>query len=305
MKTDFFQEALKYYNDCFARKAVEDKMEIGRLRDALKQHKVKGFENCMFCYFFCLYYSKGMSDAQWLQFVKSEARYGLMEAIEYCVNKGIDPIEDHFNIYFIDRTFAHEFSQTKKVLATVVITSTSDYEQSKGWGHGYIIPISPICYGYIFNSNKSLFTIKFLELEWSKLNKNLDFPHSHYTIDDLNHWNDINKVESEQFISIIDYGQFPAFSAIEALNNKIQIPLSDTSKWFLPSIHTIKRLQKHTDIMTSYGVDRLWTSSQCDDKCAVSFDPHRVHSGSYSSLFNNDGFYVENKSKHLPVLPVA
>ena len=155
MKIGLYQEAIQYYNECFARKAAEGSYNsLNAVREDLKRHKIKGYENSMFCYFFCLYYAKGMSDAQWLHFVKDEAKYGLMDAIQYCANNGINPIDDHFDIYFTDKsllrnydfvyedgTYAHEESKTKKAIARIQLSETSEYEKSQGWIHGYLIPL--------------------------------------------------------------------------------------------------------------------------------------------------------------------
>ena len=81
MKMRDYEDAIKCYNECFMQKAKEECCTIDQLRESFKQHKVKGYENIMFCYFFCLYAAKRMDDAQWLQFVKGEARFGLMDAI--------------------------------------------------------------------------------------------------------------------------------------------------------------------------------------------------------------------------------
>ena len=154
MKMGNYQEAIKCYNECFVRKATEIKVAVDQLRESLKKHEVKGFENSMFYYFFCMYYAKGISDAQWLQFVKSEARFGLIDAVKYCADNGINPIDDHFDIYFTDKsllrnydfvyedgTYAHEESKTKKAIARIQLSETSEYEKSQGWIHGYLIPL--------------------------------------------------------------------------------------------------------------------------------------------------------------------
>lgn len=312
-----YQEAINYYNECFTRKASESRMPVDVLRDSLKQHKVNGFENSMFCYFFCLYQAKGMNDAQWLQFVKAEARFGIFDAIKYCADNGINPVEDHYDIYFYDKkqlktldylfedgSFAHENSGSKKAIARIVLTTTSTYEQSKGWNHGYIIPLEEV------RSNKLGCNVSVIRItdhrrgvagfEWSKNKINLPFPYSHYTIDDLNHWDKIQKVESEHFIS--DYSEsFPAFHAL--IKYHIKLPNNGTSQWFLPSIHTIKRINSSLSSLFKSAFyesnilggpkDEYWTSSQADENNAISI-------GRWGQSFR-----ITDKNEELAVLPVA
>lgn len=275
MKLDRYQEAIKYYNECFVHKAAELKETVGQLRESLKQHKVKGFENSMFCYFFCMYYANGMSDAQWQQFVKGEARSGLMDAIQYCADNGINPIEDHFDIFFVDRqelrygdyvyydgTFAHEESKTKKAVARIYLCDTSEYEKSQGWNHGYLIPLEPVKHStYARLAASSRFS-------WSREKVDMPFPHSHYTIDDLNHWREINVIESEHFISIPNLDSYPAFKAVKDYQYKC--PITNSSGWFLPSIHHLKRI----DFSFIYYYT-AWTSSQADKDHAIIFNSNR------------------------------
>lgn len=316
MKIGSYQEAIQYYNECFERKAAESMISVDKLREALKQHKVKGFENSMFCYFFSMYYAKGMSDVQWLQFVKGEARLGLMDAISYCADNGINPIDDHFDIYFVDKniirngdylfddgTFSHETGTTKKAIARVALTSTSDYEQSQGWTHGYIIYQKPLGRGSTMDVLGEIFPVV-----WSKMSIDLPFPHSHYTMDDINHWDEIDRIESEQYISINDFEDFPAFKAINMMNNIHPIPISGTSGWLLPSIHHFKRvIRNHKTFFPwnlpsqnyNYGLTIMglggdyWTFSQASEKYAISLN---------SSGFS---FGIRGKENEGYVLPIA
>lgn len=317
MKIGSYQEAIQYYNECFSRKAAEGSYNsLNAVREDLKRHKIKGFENSMFCYFFCLYYAKGMSDAQWIQFVKSEAKYGLMDAIQYCANNGINPIDDHFDIYFVDKnkirngdylfddgTFSHETGTTKKAIARVALTSTSDYEQSQGWTHGYIIYQKPLGRGSTMDVLGEIFPVV-----WSKKSIDLPFPHSHYTMDDINHWDEIDRIESEQYISINDFEDFPAFKAINMMNNIHPIPISGTSGWLLPSIHHFMRIIRNhktfipwnlPSLNYNYGLTVMglggdyWTSSQASEKYAISLNS----SGS--------SFGIRGKENEGYVLPIA
>ena len=290
-----YQEAINYYNECFTRKASESRMPVDVLRDSLKQHKVNGFENSMFCYFFCLYQAKGMNDAQWLQFVKAEARFGIFDAIKYCADNGINPIDNQSNLYFTDRdklkngdylfmdgSFAHELlelSSAKTAIARIVLTDTSDYEKSQAWTHGYIIPLDEIIH-------KKL-DLKEWQVSWSLVNENLPFPHSHFTVDDLKHWDKIQKIESEQLIKIVDYDKYPVFKAVK--NFALTIPMSDTSQWFLPSIHTFKRIESKYCLKQYYF---FWTSSQSDLYRAIAYAaPHL--------------YEIRNKNELHSVMPIA
>ena len=300
MKMGEYEEAIKCYNECFSQKAKETQCTIDQLRESFKQHKVKGYENMMFFYFFCLYAAKRMTDAQWLQFVKSEARFGLMDAIRYCAENGINPVEDHFDIYFTDinmmcnwdylyedGTFAHESSNTKIAIAQIVLTDTSDYEKSQGWTHGYIIPlkIASGAWGRNMWGGDCVF-------KWSIDCRDLPFPHAHYTIDDINHWDELERIESEQFIKIQDYNAFPAFRA--ARNSHVKMPLQYASPWFLPSIHCFNRIS----ILPSrwYGSKPdvgCWTSTQADENTAIC----------YNEFYRR--FELKKKTSEMKVLPVA
>lgn len=297
-----YEDAVKAYNECFSQKANEIRCSIDDLRDNLKQHKVKGFENIMFCYFFCLYCAERMNDAQWLQFVKGEARYGLMDAIKYCADNGINPIEDHFDIYFVDKdllktgdylyedgTFSHELSHSKRVIASVLLTETSEYEKSHGWEHGYIIPVQDN--GMAFHS---------ASLMWSTKKENLPFPHSHYTIDDINHFDEIKPIESEQYLIINDYNLFPAFEAVRTF--PVTIPISCASPWFLPSVHGFKRISLAFRFWRDYNFilrreGDYWTSSQADNSKAVAIWTAENPSG-YS-------FHCAEKTECKLILPIA
>ncbi len=314
MKLSSFQEAIQYYNECFVSKAAESKIPIDQLRESLKQHKVIGFENSMFCYFFCLYYAKGMNDAQWQQFVKSEARFGLVDAVKYCADNGINPIEEHFDIYFVDKnqlrngdylfedgSFSHEKGTTKKAMGRVALSSTSLYEQSQGWIHGYIIYKEPLGRGSIMNVLGEIFPVL-----WSNNSIDLPFPHSHYTMDDINHWDEIDRIESEQYISIDDFEDFPVFKVVKIMNSIHPIPISGTSGWLLPSIHHFKRIITNNRTIIPYNLPSLisdfnimtlggdyWTSSQASEKYAISLN---------SSGFR---FGIRGKGNEGYVLPIA
>lgn len=294
-----YVDAIKVYNECFNRKALEGRYAIDILKDYLKQHKIKGYENVMFNYFFCLYGAKKISDDQWLQLVKNEALSGLMDAIRYCADNGINPVDDHYNIYFTDKgqlingdylyddgTFSHEYSTTKGVIAKVILTETSDYEKSKGWTHGYIIPVQSN--GFALKSDKYM---------WSQKYEDLVFPHSHYSIDDINHWDSIDKIESEYYIIICNDDNYPIFYAAKKF--PLKNPITESSGWFLPSIHWFRRtfpFFRSIDGCVSHFYS-YWTSSQADETRAVCvyFDYRNYHMD----------FKVEDKKECKNLLPIA
>lgn len=289
MMLGHYEDAIKIYNECFNKKAIEGRYAIDILKDYLNKHKIKGYENVMFNYFFCLYGAKRISNAQWLQFVKGEAIYGIIDAIRYCADNGINPVENHFDIYFTDRnqlknldsvyvdgTFAHELSNTKEKIGEVVLTETSDYEKSQGWSHGYIV-------GDCF-ANHFFGKMRYI---WSSKLEDLPFPHAHYTEDDLRHWGEFETIESEQFITINNYNAYPAFNAI--YNQYPSIPLNSTSGWFLPSIHTCKRIIRN---YKTFGLMGIWTSSQADKNNAIVCD-------------GPNPFFCAFKTAEYGVIPVA
>ena len=104
--------------------------------------------------------------------------------------------------------------------------------------------------------------------------------------DDLNHWKEINAIESEQFISIPNIDSYPAFNAVIHYQNKC--PILNSSGWFLPSIHHIKRI---FDLYMPCG--DLWTSSQAD----------RDHAIVYDRLYHK--FEIKEKYAEYNVLPIA
>ncbi len=308
--TDCYRDAIKAYNECFAQKSKESRMSIDALRDALKQHKVKGYENIMFCYYYCLHYANQITDAQWMHTVKSEARAGIDDAIMFCADNGINPIDSHYDIFFVDiskvssndwlyedGSFSHEESSVKKAIANIALVQTSDYEKKQGWTHGYIIPLENAqwkagakglgLFGFIYKSQYEQC------LAWSTQKDDLPFPHSHYTEDDLNHWYYANKVESEYLIKFNkQIESFPAFMAVE--NFHVNLPLSNVSPWFLPSIHTIKRLESYRRLFT-YGC-HFWTSSQANASCAIGFQ---------QGTGINIKYEMFEKSERLFVKPIA
>lgn len=274
MKLGYYQEALFTYNASYKSLANNRNCDIPTLLGLLGKHEIKDFENCYFCYYFCLYSLEQVSKEEWLKIVKEEAMNGIDDAIMYCVDNGINPMNDHMNIYFVDRkllktgdylysdgTFAHELSPLKKVIASVLLTKTSDYEKSQGWEKGYLIPIRED--GYSFISEKVI---------WSNNLEELPFPHSNYTDDDMNHFDEIKTIESEQFIKLSNIDDFPAFK--EAENYPVTIPISGTSPWFLPSIHGFKRLSLVFSLWDKYNfisrhLGDYWTSSQADSRRAI------------------------------------
>lgn len=284
MKSDDYEGAISYYNECLTNKAKEQKMSTDSLREALKKHEVKGYENFIFCYFYCLYFDNRIPEAKWLPMLKKEARNGSFEAVQFCAQYGIDPVEYHVDIFFTDMnqlrrgdylykdgTFAHEHSTSKRAICKVIKADTSEYEKSMGWTHGYLVPLQ---------SSKCKM--------WSTINEDLPFPHSHFTIDDLTHWNKANKISTDHLISFSDYSNYPAFDAVK--NYHIKMPLKNTSEWFLPSAILLKKIYA----ITHYLLDDkpIWTSSQFDKNNAI------VFKGGYI-------YFASKQQKNIQVLPIA
>lgn len=299
MKLGNFAEAIIDYNNCFARRSAETNIKLDEIREQLKEHKIKGYENSMFCYYFCLFSLGKITKDQWLKLVKVEAMCGISEAILFCASNGIDPMESHMDIFFIDKnnlqygdylysdgTFAHELSSEKRVIARVIKTETTEYEKSKGWINGYLIPVDKD--GRIYTT---------ANMKWSTVNENLPFPHSHYTVNDINHWNEIKTIESEHYIVINNFDKFPAFK--EAKNFPVNIPIPGASSWFLPSIHWFKRCRP-----TYFRfIGRFWTSSQADLSKAISVE-YSIHSYK-RNYYYSDSFELTEKNESRQILPIS
>lgn len=285
MKLGCYEEAINDYNNCFKSKAKESKLTIDALRESLKQHRIMGYENSFFCYYLCLYSIDKIDKKDWYRIVKDEAMCGINDAIIYCVNNAINPMDKHINVFFKDTnllkhndwiysdgTFAHELNKRKNIVAKVKLAETTEFEKSHGWTHGYIIPAR--------NNDKSDIYISEM---WSSKFEDLPFPHSHYTEDDISHWGDLKTIESEQYISINDFNNFPAFNAVH--NFPLRIPIKGMSPWFLPSIHWFKRFSE-----CSWGKD-CWTSSQANTSHAICINRYR--------------FYLAKKDQVKYILPIA
>lgn len=318
LKLGKYNDAISSYNECLNRKAVELKINTNDLRDALTQHRIKGYEDSLFCYYYCLYKLQQITENQWLSFVKKEAIYGLNEAIEYCAANGINPIEQHVDVFFSDRneirdgdylyidgTISHEFTQSKKAIGEFHLMPTTDFEKRHGWNHGYIFAIENAKPPHILSS-KNGFLSYHQGIQWSTETIELPFPHSHYTIDDLNHWDKAQKIDSECFISFQDINKYPAFDAVKKY--QYDIPILGTSPWFIPSVILIKKFvktiaNKHRSYGNYFGNNEYWTSSQSDASNAISFrpsyDPGRYGKGFYETF----SISVKTEEKH--VLPVA
>lgn len=304
---DLYSEAIAAYNECLATKALELKKTADVLREAIKKHEVKGYENFIFHYFFCLYSTQRVSNDKWLSILKKEARSGSFEALIYCANNGIDPIEEHINIFFVDRkqlqsgdylyedgTFSHELTKSKKAVAMVVLTETSDFEKSQGWTNGYLIGMERLDMLHIVNRYGS--PIPTAGVQWATSKIELPFPHSHYTIDDITHWDKATKVYSEYLIRIDDahISEFPAFEIVRTYKLHIPIP---SSGWFLPSatLLTSGKFGKEFNnfLSRSVGSGHFWTSSQVDSVSALVVDTNFLRVSSYP------------KDSYYQVLPIA
>lgn len=278
MKSDDYEGAIGYYNECLTNKAKEQKMTADTLREALKKHEVKGYENFIFCYFYCLYFDNRIPEDKWLSMLKKEARNGSFEAIKFCAQFGIDPVESHVDIFFTDMsqlktgdylyddgTFAHEFSMSKMAICTVILIDTSDYEKTKGWTHGYLLSIKEV------KRNLTGAPVHQERYVWSLRDEDLPFPHSHYTLDDLSHWEKASKINTDHLITVPEIDNYPAFKAIKMFQQSI--PLINTSGWFLPSAITLMRIRRFMSPVgqphSSWALLPIWTSSQYDLKNAL------------------------------------
>lgn len=312
MKSDDYEGAIGYYNECLTNKAKEKKMTADTLREALKKHEVKGYENFIFCYFYCLYFDNRISEDKWLSMLKKEARNGSFEAIQFCAQFGIDPVENHVDIFFTDMkklktgdylyedgSFAHEYSNSKKAICLVVLTKTTDYEISNGWNHGYLLPLcaakshnTPTSYVTKGYNHVNGYDKEFYHYLWSTVNEDLSFPHSHFTIDDLAHWDQANKIKTDHLIKITDYDNYPAFKAIK--NFQIRMPLKNASEWFLPSAVLLKELDfvPINPFHLEWSGDSIWTSSQADKNNAI------VYSRGYIRIESKQAPFVQ-------VVPIA
>ena len=304
MKSDDYEGAIGYYNECLTNKAKEKKMTADTLREALKRHEVKGYENFIFCYFYCLYFDNRIPEDKWLSMLKKEARNGSFEAIKFCAQFGIDPIDNHVDIFFTDLsklspgdilyddgTFAHEYSTSKRAICHVVKADTSEYEKSMGWTHGYLVPLKSSKCKNIPTSGSSRNALngdEYYYYFWSTINEDLPFPHSHFTIDDLTHWDQANKIRTDHLISISDYSNYPAFNA--AKNYHIKMPLKNTSEWFLPSAILLKEIYAINHFFL--GDKPIWTSSQFDKNKAIVFESRSI-------------YFVSKQQKNIQVLPIA
>lgn len=281
MKSDDYEGAIGYYNECLTNKAKEKKMTADTLREALKKHEVKGYENFIFCYFYCLYFDNRISEDKWLSMLKKEARNGSFEAIQFCAQYGIDPVENHVDIFFTDMkqlkdhdylyedgTFSHEYSSSKTAICEVILHKTTDYEQAMGWTHGYLVSLH--CAKGNHHISPSRYSNQDALFSWSKVNEDLPFPHSHFTIDDISHWNQVDKIRAEHLIQIQSYDLYPAFYAVK--DYQIKMPLPNTSGWFLPSIVLLKEIKPYFIFRNwSYNSSGMWTSSQSDKKNAICY----------------------------------
>lgn len=305
---DLHNEAIAAYNECLAIKANELSWTSDVLREAIKKHEVKGYENFIFHYFLCLYNSQRVSKDKWMSILKKEARTGSFEAIIYCSKHGIDPVEEHINIYFVDMnqlksgdylyddgTFAHEYSESKRAICFVVLTETSDYEKSMGWTHGYFVSLFNVKSDHNYRRmNRAGYYSHGDDFKWSLNNEDLPFPHSHYTVDDLSHWDDATKIKTELLMSFNDYEKYPAFKAVRDF--QIKMPIISASPWFLPSVITLSEIfLKVWHPLIDWHSAEIWTSSQADSNNAIFF---RENGSSFWTR-------IESKQSLHPVVPIC
>ena len=185
---------------------------------------------------------------------------------------------------FADGSFAHERSELKELIGRVFSLSSSDIENQYGWTHGRILG-SPI----IIQKNYLGIEQKvYPSANWGEA-KDLPFPHTHYTSDDIKHF---DKINSNLFSELLIKDQYTvsesAFNIARNWNRTI--PIKNASKWYLPNwsqCGLISRFYLDSDVSS------IWTSSQGDKENAVLY-----YCGSLA-------FYsLKNKSNKHIVVPI-
>lgn len=271
-KKSQYKEALDYYNQALNAEANLLKISAKVLQHRITSREIKGFEDLDIHYMFCLFGIGHIDKDRWIEFVRSKAAKGNIAALIYCAQFNIDP-QKHVDIFFDnykniregdylyeDGTFAHERSILKEAIGIVFSLSTSDLEKQNGWIHGRILGLPLITgKGYYGIETKVYPSVK-----WGEI-KDLPFPHTHYTSDDLNHLDKINsKLFSELLIN--DQYDIPDTAFYIARNWKCAIPLSNSSKWYLPNLNQAG-LIKQTYL--TRDVSAIWTSSQGNKEEAI------------------------------------
>lgn len=277
-KKDKYKEALDYYNQALNAEANLLKINAKDLQNLITNRKVKDFEDIDIHYMFCLWGIEHIDTDRWINFVRPKAAKGNVTALMYCAQFGIDP-QNHIDIFFkdyskirrgdllySDGTFAHEESTTKSIVGKVFSLETSEIEKRKGWTHGKIMA-------------KAKSVTLYPQSKWGP-KVDLPFPYTHFTSDDLKHLNEINSsLNSELLITDLYEQKDTAFYA--AKHWKENIPLNNTSGWYLPNLSQAQEMWKADDC--------FWTSSQVNKN---------------EALCSRFGLEAIDKDQLYPVIPI-
>lgn len=290
-----YKEALDYYNQALNDEAKLLNVGSKNLQQQISNRKISGFADVDIHYMYCLYEIRHIDNNRWTNYVRGKASKGNFVAMMYCAQFGISP-QTHVDIFFTDYkllregdylyedgSFAHESSDKKGVVGCVFSLQVSEVEKQLGWTHGRVMACPA------WRSSDSDYYQKAI---WGPA-EDLPFPHTHYTIDDLNHIDQINsKLYSELLIK--DLYDVPGTAFYAARNWRTKTPLKGTSNWYLPNYIQAEQMTRHLEarLITNnkYGQSGIWTSTQVDRYTAV----------------NGEGLIPESvkKSTLLTVVPI-
>lgn len=288
-----YKEALDYYNQALNAEANLLKINAKDLQHRITNREIKDFEDIDIHYMFCLLGIGHITKDRWIEFVRNKAVKGNVTALIYCAQYGIDP-QRHVDVFFTDfsniekgdylyedGSFSHDESELKPIVGKVFSLEVSEVEKRNGWIHGRVVATTHW---------KDYGRRHFPKVKWGE-NRNLPFPHTHYSSDDLRHLDSINsRLFSELLIT--DLYEIPGNAFYEARHFKFNIPLANASNWYLPN-YIQARLLNWNDF--GIGDDEyIWTSSQGDQENAIMCDLK------YSSKF----LFLEHKSKKHWVVPI-
>lgn len=267
-----YKEALDYYNKALNAEANLLKISAKDLQHRITNREVKNFEDIDIHYMFCLLGIRHIDKDRWTEFIRTKAAKGNVTALMYCAKFGIDP-QSHIDVFFNDYSqikrgdylyedgsFSHDQSKLKPIIGRVFSLGVSDIEKRMGWSKGNIVATR----GWM---SRNQFT--YPKVKWGDY-KDLPFPHTHYTSDDLNHLDSINSNLFSELL-ITDLYEIPGNAFYEARHFNVKIPLSHTSEWYLPNYIQARQLDAF-----DLGLDRysyIWTSSQGNEKEALDCNP--------------------------------
>lgn len=294
-KKNQYKEALGYYNQALNAEANLLKISAKDLQNRITHREIKNLEDIDIHYMYCLLGIRHINKAKWIEYVRGKAAKGNIVALMYCAQYKIDP-QTHVDIFFDnydnievgdylyeDGSFAHEMSELKPNIGRVFSTETSDMEKKMGWYRGRIVATR----GWIGRNQFS-----YPKIKWGEC-KDLPFPHTHYSSDDLNHLESINSgLFSELLIS--DLYEIPGNAFYEARYFNISIPLKKSSKWYLPNHIQARMIDPFYLGIDEY--DYIWTSSQGNKDKAIMCD--------FSLHLPINDILLENKSKEHWVIPI-